>query len=84
MNDTRVEAAGDLDRKIRNWPHYGLMSATLQHHPLDTVNAAHEEFIERHITATPFRPWETFKVTAGQENGYPISENAVTSYYPYW
>jgi hypothetical protein len=84
MNDARVEAARELYRKIQDWPRYGLVSATLQSHPLDTIDAAHEEFIERHITATPFQPWETFTVTAGQENGHPISENAVTSYYHYW
>jgi hypothetical protein len=83
-NSARLEAASELIRQLTNWPLHSLRSTALQSHPLDTLDSAYEVFIERNLTAIPFQPWETFPVTVGQENGRPISENPVTSYYHYW
>jgi hypothetical protein len=83
-NSARFEAAGDLFRKVRDWPQHGLLSGTLQSHPLDSIDPAHGEFIERNIADLSFQFWETFTVIAGQANGQLVSDNAVTTYYHYW
>jgi hypothetical protein len=83
-DDACVEAATDLHHKIRDWPIHGCLNTTLQNHPLDTIDPAHREFIERNVADLTFQPWETFAVIAGQENGQPISDNSVTTFYHYW
>src|SRR5919197_1494411 len=80
----RLQAAEDLYCKIRDWREHGLLGDTLQNHPLDAINPAHAELIERNVAESPFHPWDTFGVIFGQENGHAIWTNAVTTYYHYW
>jgi hypothetical protein len=83
-NPTRLQAAEDLYCKIRDWREHGLLGDTLQSHPLDTINPAHAEFIERDVARSPFQSWDIFKVIFGQENGHALWTEAVTTYYHYW
>ena len=83
-NPTRLQAAEGLSCKIRDWREHGLLGDTLQNHPLDTIDPAHAEFIERNVVGNPFQPWDTFRVIFGQENGHAIWTTAATTYYHYW
>jgi hypothetical protein len=83
-NPTRLQAAEDLYCKIRDWREHGLLHDALQNHPLDIIDPAYGEFIERNVAGNTFHPWDTFRVIFGQENGYAIWTNAVTTYYHYW
>jgi hypothetical protein len=83
-NPTRLQAAEDLYCKIRDWREHGFLGDTLQDHPLDTIDPAHAEFIERNVVDRSFYPWDTFRVIFGQQNGHAIWTNTVTTYYHYW